>query len=73
MAYDAEAGGDPRGSWCPKCGQPVRADQPSTQMHFDEDPDGKNGLSGQWHSECARPYWDKLTPLIEKLGRGWGG
>jgi hypothetical protein len=37
-------------------------------MHFDHDPFGHKGLSGRpWHSECARPYWDTLTPLLARL------
>jgi hypothetical protein len=73
MAFDAVPGSDPRGPWCPKCGQPVTPDQPSTEMHFQEDPDGSRGLTGKWHGECARPYWDKITPLLKRLGGGWAG
>lgn len=72
MAFDAVFGGDPRGPWCPGCKAPVEKDQPSTRMRFAEDPDGKLGLSGLWHGECARPYWDTLTPVLKKLG-GIGG
>ncbi len=68
MAFDAEPGGDPRGPVCPKCGIPILKGETSTLMHFAEDPYGERGLSGRlWHSECARPYWDKLTPLLERL------
>ena len=42
-------------------------------MHFHEDPDGARGLSGPWHGECARPYWDTLTPALDKLRRSFGG
>lgn len=72
MAFDAVPGGDPRGPWCRKCGQPVRPDQPSTKMYFAEDPDGTRGLTGEWHGECARPYWDKLSPVLDRLQRGFG-
>jgi hypothetical protein len=67
MAFDAVPGGDPRGPWCKGCKAPIQPGQGSTNMHFHEDPDGKLGLSGPWHSECARPYWDTLTPLLERL------
>jgi hypothetical protein len=40
-------------------------------MHIASDPDGSQGLSGMWHAECARPLWDKLTPLLERL-KSWG-
>jgi hypothetical protein len=73
MAFDAEPGGDPRGPLCPKCRLPVRADQPQTKMHFAADPDGRRGLSGPWHGECARPYWDKITPMLDRLRNLGGG
>ena len=25
--------------------------------------------SQRWHAECARPHWDTLTPLLERLRR----
>jgi hypothetical protein len=70
MAFDAEFGGDPRGPWCRGCKAPIGKDQQTTQMHFVEDPDGKLGLSGLWHSECARPYWDTITPVLNMF-RAW--
>ena len=63
MAFDAEPGGDPRGPWCKGCRSPILPGQASTQMRFDKDPGGKLGLTGLWHSECARPYWDTITPV----------
>lgn len=72
MAYDDVPGGDPRGRWCPKCKLPIRAGEPTTNMHFREDPDGARGLSGPWHGECARPYWDTITPVLNKLRGGFG-
>lgn len=72
MAYDDVPGGDPRGRWCPKCQLPIREGEPTTKMHFHEDPDGSRGLSGPWHGECARPYWDTITPALEKLKRSFG-
>jgi hypothetical protein len=70
MAYDAEPGGDPRGPWCKKCKTPIEAHQRSTHMHVQQDPDGKLGLTGLWHAECARPYWDTITPTLKRFG--WG-
>jgi hypothetical protein len=46
----------------------VGKDEPSTRMHFKEDPDGALGMSGLWHGECARPYWDKITPMFKRFG-----
>jgi hypothetical protein len=73
MAYDGETGGDPRGPWRPKCGRPIRALDRSTIMHFGNDPYGKLGLSGRpWHGDCARPYWDTYSTLLEGLTVWWG-
>jgi hypothetical protein len=36
-------------------------------MYFEHDPNGERGMTGGWHSECARPYWDKITPLLKRL------
>jgi hypothetical protein len=73
MAFDAVPGGDPRGPVCPKCRRPVLKDQPSTRMVFPDDPDGLLGKTGQWHGECARPHWDTLTPVLQRLSRLPGG
>jgi hypothetical protein len=74
MAFDAVPGGDPRGDWCPKCALPIGESDPKTIMHSPQDPDGSRGLSGKaWHAECARPYWDTLTPALEALRRAVGG
>lgn len=69
MAYDAEPGGDPRGPWCKGCKTPILQNQPTTHLHVSEDPDGKLGLTGLWHAECARPYWDTITPVLKRF---WG-
>ena len=72
MAFDcAPWEGDPRGPTCPRCARPIGKDEPSTIMHFSEDPYGDRGLSGKpWHAECARPFWDKLSPILDRLNRG---
>jgi hypothetical protein len=38
-------------------------------MYFEHDPYGDQGLTGRWHSECARPYWDTITPLLKRLNQ----
>jgi hypothetical protein len=70
MPYDAEPGGDPRGPRCRGCKAQILQGQSSTHMRFAQDPDGRLGLTGPWHGECARPYWDTLTPMLKRLG--WG-
>lgn len=67
MAFDSVPGGDPRGPWCPGCKRPIKAGEPTTRMVFEEDPDGLRGMTGQWHGECARPYWDKFSPMLKAL------
>jgi hypothetical protein len=68
MAFDAVPGGDPRGPWCPKCGQTILPGQTWTIMHSATDPYGDKGVGGRrWHSECARPYWDTMSGLLESL------
>ena len=66
MAWDGEPGGDPRGDWCPKCRLPVKPGDPATRMYFGSDPEGR-----LWHGECARPHWDKITPMLERM-KTWG-
>lgn len=69
MAFDNVPGGDPRGPLCKHCKAPILADQASTHMYFEHDPYGDQGLTGRWHSECARPYWDTITPLLKRLNQ----
>jgi hypothetical protein len=71
MAFDSVPGGDPRGPWCPKCARPIEAGEPTTMMHTSDE--AQRHVSRPWHAECARPYWDKVTPLLDQLRRGFGG
>ena len=70
MAFDAVPGGDPRGPWCPKCARTIQPGEPTTLVHPAQ---GEVGESRPWHAECARPLWDKITPLLDRLNRGFGG
>jgi hypothetical protein len=73
MAFDVVPDSDPRGPWRPKCARPIAEGEPTTVMHFHEDPDGSRGLSGKrWHAECARPYWDKFSQALDTLNNLWG-
>jgi hypothetical protein len=71
MAFDAMPGGDPRGRICPRCNNPILPGQPTTHMQFREDPHELLGYSGKWHGECARPYWDTVTPILKRMEQ-WG-
>jgi hypothetical protein len=70
MAFDCVPWEDPRGPSCPGCGRIIGKDEPTTIMHFPDDLAGGSGRSGKpWHAECARPYWDKLSGILDLLGR----
>jgi hypothetical protein len=74
MAFDCAPGGDPRGPSCPRCGRAVLEGEPFTIMHFHEDADGRLGLGGKrWHAECARPYWDRFSGVLDAMKRAAGG
>lgn len=62
MAFDAEPGGDPRNPVCPKCGLEIAHSHTRTLIHA---PDRMSAVL--WHAECARPLWDTLTPVLERL------
>jgi hypothetical protein len=69
MAYDAEPGRQPQDAYCPGCQRAILNGSPTTKMHFDKDPYGLLGLSGElWHAECARPFWDNSAETL----RNWG-
>lgn len=62
MAYDDVPDSDPRGPICPGCHKPVLKDEPKVLIH------SPIGGTTYWHGECSRPLWDKLTPLLSRLG-----
>jgi hypothetical protein len=69
MAFDAEPGQEPQHAYCPGCQRAILPGAPATNMHFDKDPYGKLGLSGEkWHAECASPLWNKSV----EIRRRWG-
>ena len=68
MAYDSAPGGDPRGPTSTKCARPIVAGEPSTIMHFRDDPYGHRGYGGRpWHARCAQPHWDTVTRALKAL------
>lgn len=57
MALDMmPGGGEPRGSWCTSCKSPIRKGQRSVRIHFDNDPHGHRGLTGEYHEACSKPF-----------------
>ena len=69
MAFDGRPEDWRDGPRCKGCNEPILEEQPTTEMHFIHDPDGELGMTGTWHGECARPYWDTLTPVLDQLRR----
>lgn len=57
MPLDGTFGGDePSGPWCAHCKAPITDDQRRINLQFDVDPHGFDGLSGDYHESCARPF-----------------
>ena len=55
------------GPRCPRCAQALREGEPTVLMHFANDREGSAGVSHRYHAECARPYWDTITPVLARL------
>lgn len=49
-------GDEPHGPSCASCKAPITASQRSVRVHFDTDPHGFRGLTGQYHEACSKPY-----------------
>jgi hypothetical protein len=45
----------------------LREGEPTVLMHFANDREGSAGVSHRYHAECARPYWDTITPVLARL------
>jgi hypothetical protein len=55
------------GPRCPRCAQPIGENEPTVLMHFQSDAAGSSGISMRYHAECARPYWDTISPVLARL------
>jgi hypothetical protein len=42
--------------WCLACKQPILQEQRARRVEFQTDPSGANGLTGDYHLECSKPY-----------------
>ena len=49
-------GEEPRGPWCTSCKAPITSDQRRVRVSFDNDPHGFQGLTGDYHEACSRPF-----------------
>lgn len=62
-------GEEPRGPWCASCKEPIAEGQRSVRVHFDTDPHGFRGLSGQYHETCSKPF----QSLAHVVNLNWFG
>jgi hypothetical protein len=73
MAFDptpASGGGEPREPWCASCKAPITRDERSVRVHFDNDPHGFHGLSGEYHEACGKPFASMARVInLNWLGR----
>lgn len=58
MAFDpmpasGSGGNEP---WCLSCKTPITEGEHSVHIHFDHDPHGHQGLSGDYHEACSKPF-----------------
>lgn len=49
-------GEEPRGPWCASCKAPITDGQRSVRIHFNNDPHGFRGLTGEYHQACSKPF-----------------
>ena len=41
---------------CLACKKPILTQHRATRVEFQTDPDGLNGLTGEYHLECSKPF-----------------
>jgi hypothetical protein len=58
------------GRWCRSCKQPILKHQRLTRVEFRTDPHGTDGLTGDYHLECSRPF-ASLAHVVNI--NPWGG
>jgi hypothetical protein len=56
MALDGTYEGDPRGTWCKSCKQPIFDSRHAVRVEFAEGSDEARSFSGIYHRECGRPF-----------------
>jgi hypothetical protein len=56
------------GPWCRACKQPIEAHQQSTHIRFDNDPNGFDGLTGDYHLPCSKPF-SSIARALDTLSR----
>jgi hypothetical protein len=56
--------------WCRACKQPILKRHRATRVEFQTDPHGLDGLTGDYHLECSRPF-ASLAHVVNL--NPWGG
>ena len=54
------------GPVCRACKEPIEDGERSTRIAFSHDADGRNGLTGEYHARCSRPF-DSLARAMNML------
>jgi hypothetical protein len=49
-------GGEGGGRSCCGCKQPIHEGERAKRVHFDNDPHGFKGLTGDYHLRCSKPF-----------------
>ena len=60
-------GGGP-GPRCCACGAGFHANEQPERVVFTSDPKGEDGLTGDYHAECARPF-ASISHALDALAR----
>jgi hypothetical protein len=66
----SNGGGCGRG-WCLSCKQPIHENEPSARIEFASDPSGIQGLTGDYHVPCSKPYASlaRALDMLSRFGR----
>ena len=56
MALDGVPERNPRLPWCRACKQLIGPSEPTTRIYFQTDPEGTQGLTGTYHTQCGRRF-----------------
>ena len=56
------------GPWCRACKQPIAKSEPATHIHFENDPHGFEGLTGDYHTACSKPF-RSIADVLDVLAR----
>jgi len=66
----APGGGEP-GRSCRSCREPILAGHRSIRVEFPDDPAGVEGLTGEYHVACSKPFASMAHALnlMSRFGR----